>query len=111
MKMTHLFLDDERCPKDVTWLKLPEVKWTITRTSNQFKHRIEHNGMPKTISFDHDIQDYSNDNKEVTGYDLLKWLCGYCIEKYLLLPKIYFHTQKSNRSGKYAGILGKFSKI
>src|SRR6266478_2767144 len=94
----NLLLDDERCPQDITWLELPAVElpaveWTIVRTFNEFTQYIKKYGLPKIISFDHDLswpEHYEeffecrrlgrpfnyNDMKEKTGYCAAKWLCG-----------------------------------
>ena len=94
--MINIFLDDERSPEDVTWVKLPEVDWYIVRTALDFKDLVTKQGVQNInyISFDHDINDWSGseNNKEVTGYDLLKWLC-YEAVVIDLLPKCMFHTQ------------------
>lgn len=106
----YLFLDDERFPQDVTWVKLPPHKWTIVRNYKDFVRTIEAKGLPKAVSFDHDLGhehyntihymtkpgqgviDYSS-FKEKTGYDAAKWMVDYCQEKKLALPKeIYVHS-------------------
>ncbi len=107
--MINIFLDDERYPEDVTWVKLPEVDWHIVRTALDFKALVLDQGVENLnyISFDHDINDWSgtDNRKEVTGYDLLKWLC-YETD---LLPKCMFHTQnpigKKNMESYYINYL------
>ena len=56
-KPYYLFLDDERYPKQVTWVNLPLVDWVIVRNYNEFVKKIEEDGMPVFISFDHDLAD------------------------------------------------------
>ena len=51
----HLFLDDARKPSDVKWIELPLVNWTIVRNYKEFVETIIKNGIPTTISFDHDL--------------------------------------------------------
>jgi len=53
----NIFLDDERCPKDVKWIELPLVKGTIVRSYDEFIKKIKEYGSPKRISFDHDLSD------------------------------------------------------
>lgn len=106
----NLFLDDERKPRDVTWVELPLVDWNIARDYNQFVEMIQRLGFPKRVSFDHDLahehypifeptktamvagripyQEY----KEKTGYHAAVWLANYCHEKELPLPEIFIHT-------------------
>jgi hypothetical protein len=94
----NIFLDDERYPEDVKWLELPDVEWCIVRTALDFKDLVINYGISNInyISFDHDINDWSgpDDSREVTGYDLLKWMCSEA-EKIDLLPKCLFHTQNT----------------
>ena len=105
----YLFLDDERFPQDVTWVKLPPHNWTIVRNYADFVRTIENKGLPAEIAFDHDlgfehytalhttsklfngIIDY-NSFKEKTGYDCTKWLIEFCLEKNLPFPKFYVHS-------------------
>lgn len=93
--MINIFLDDERYPEDVTWLGMPDVEWHIVRTALEFKWLVETKGLSNIgiISFDLDINDYSGDNgEEVTGYDLVKWLCRADINN---LPECIFHTKNN----------------
>lgn len=60
-----LFLDDERMPYDVTWLKLPYVKWTIVRTVKQFESAYKAVDFD-VVSLDHDLQDFA-EGFEQTG--------------------------------------------
>jgi hypothetical protein len=111
-KQYHLFLDDERFPKDVVWVELPLVAWVIVRNYKQFVDTINRDGLPLSISFDHDLadehyQEYhaSRDPKlinggnfrydkvkEKTGYHCAQWLAQYCVDKNLPIPVYYLHT-------------------
>ncbi len=53
----NLFLDDERIPKDVSWItNFPtNVEWVIVRDYNQFCEILMNRGIPNIISFDHDL--------------------------------------------------------
>lgn len=78
----HLFLDDTRVPQDVTWIRLPTlVPWTVVRNYEQFKNKILEKGIPKFISFDHDLGE-----KEASGYDCVNWF----IHEVLLNNNIQF---------------------
>jgi hypothetical protein len=106
----NLFLDDVREPKDVTWIKLPDVNWTIVKNYIEFVDTIMKNGIPEIISFDHDLAQehyrpsmYNRDRhynkyytdgtfKEKTGYECAKWLVKYCMDKNLPFPVYYVHT-------------------
>lgn len=112
----HLFLDDERRPKDVTWVRLPLVPWTIVRDHPSFVATITAAGvLPLHISFDHDLGadaydeanrlavearlltskpqiDYSK-LKTKTGYHCAQWLVDYCIaHDYAPLPEWTVHS-------------------
>jgi hypothetical protein len=111
-KTYNLYLDDIRIPFDsVKYTKntiYKDVNWVIVRSYYEFVRYITKNGLPKIISFDHDLADehYSNDmykgtevyNKnyekfqEKTGYDAVKWLVDYCIDNNLKFPEWYLHT-------------------
>ncbi len=111
-KKYHLFLDDVRFPKDVKWLELPLVEWVIVRNYNQFIETIERDGIPVSVSFDHDLadehyQDYETATDkdhplfgqvqyhkfvEKTGYDCAKWLANYCVDKQIPVPLYYLHS-------------------
>ena len=111
-KQYHLFLDDSRFPKDVKWIELPPVAWVIVRNYQQFVEIIRRDGVPLSISFDHDLADehyqeysYAHDKKmlsygkirydrfsEKTGCDCAKWLANYCIDNHIPIPLYYLHT-------------------
>ena len=106
----NIFLDDVRVPKDVVWVKLPLVEWTIIRNYNDFVKYITLTGLPSFVTFDHDLADehyrpsmYASDGhynnyytdgtfKERTGYDCAKWLVNYCMEKNLKVPQYTVHS-------------------
>lgn len=105
----YLFLDDERMPSNVTWVNLPEnVDWTIVRSYTQFVETILQKGLPKFISFDHDLADEHyiqsimlnekigmfeyNSVEEKTGYDCAKWLVEYCMQKGIDVPPYTVHS-------------------
>jgi hypothetical protein len=125
--MYNLFLDDERFPymDDEERRKLGKFasgndiidyvsaynytkykpfkteKWVIVRNYKEFTDYITNNGLPKLISFDHDLADvhYLNQNvikydsfTEKTGYDCAKWLCDYCLINDKKIPDYYVHS-------------------
>ena len=84
-----LIIDDERNFLDITWVKLPLVNWHIVRNYEGFIDIINRLGLPKRISFDHDLGEnsykevlrgrlkefkYENLNEEKTGMDCAKWI-------------------------------------
>lgn len=106
----HLFLDDCRKPKDVTWVELPPYNWVIVRSYKEFVETIKQKGVPTTVSFDHDLADehyaeyarvhavnpplkidYTRFN-EKTGYECAQWLTNYCVDNNVEIPYYYLHT-------------------
>jgi hypothetical protein len=111
--MKILWLDDLRNPFLNIEGRVPKEKGTLIWVLNylEFTMWIDKNGLPDIISFDHDLafehytpehlwtdyelskayQDAQN-YKEKTGYDCAKWLCSYCNDNDLELPKYYVHS-------------------
>ena len=116
--MTHyLFLDDERMPRDVTWVVLPFVSWSIVRNFDEFRNHILEYGVPKYVAFDHDLadthyqvmqQEYAHSQKyehddgdmkktfdygpEKTGFDCAKWLVDFCHSTEQKFPAFNVHS-------------------
>lgn len=82
--MKKLYLDDVRNPYT--------EDWTLVRSYEEFTQHIMDNGVPDEVSFDHDL------GTDMTGYDAVKWLGDYCIEKGMPFPKCYVHS--ANPVGK-----------
>lgn len=113
-----LFLDDERNPRDVTWVAMRKVPWEIVRNYDQFVARIMQYGVPYLVSFDHDLADFhyaamikDNDQHtafvndehgglnvtfdygiEKTGFDCAKWLVQHCIDTNTQFPEYQVHS-------------------
>ena len=83
----NLFLDDEIDSYKVTWVRLPYVEWEIVRNFNNFIKVISVFGLQDFVSFDHDL------GLEKTGYDCVKWLVDYCIERNIRFPKYEIHSK------------------
>ena len=106
-----LFLDDERNPFHVAWVKghFPGP-WVVVRNYDQFVKEVTERGLPAHVSFDHDLADehyrksmydpdkhYSNyytdgTFKEKTGFDCAKWLVEYCIQQNSEFPPYQVHS-------------------
>jgi hypothetical protein len=106
-KYYNLFLDDCRKPQDVDWIELPLCEWTTAKSYNEFIKIVSLNGIPKRVSFDNDLADEHYESLikgsfqqmqetdafiEKTGYDCLKWLTNYCVERQEKFPEYYIHT-------------------
>ena len=104
--MTKLFLDDEREPFDNSW----EVVRTPLHFIENVELTFEHTGkIPDIVSFDHDlypehyhaislqkdIHEYNKMYKKFThwtGRECADWLCRFCVEKGIRLPKVNIHS-------------------
>lgn len=127
----YLFLDDERMPEDVTWVKLPcpekhNSNWNIVRNYGKFCTSIEylykHTGyLPRFISFDHDLGrvHYVNAIKglpanhgtdEKTGMDCAKWLVEFCLENNLDFPEYICHSQNPIGKENIVGLIESFKR-
>jgi hypothetical protein len=104
--MRKLYLDDVRCPKT--------EGWDVVRTYEDFVDWITKNGLPDEVSFDHDLAEINYDPstgresfkyEEKTGYDAAKWMCGYCMENGLPLPKFNCHSANPVGSENILAIL------
>jgi len=129
--MYNIFLDDERDPSDVVWIKLPLVHWVVVRNYFQFVETILKSGIPTIISADHDLADEHyveygeacnsliigkpriryEKFKEKTGYDCCKWLVNYCLDNNLDLPEIYIHTMNPIGRENIQSLIDNYKKV
>lgn len=71
--MRILFLDDERAPDTVKWVKYPQnAIFTIVRTAREFLAAVEDNPAFYAWSLDHDLGEDEYGELEPTGYDALQ---------------------------------------
>lgn len=125
----NLFLDDYRQPEDCfdyTYNKVYLLGWKVVRNYDDFIRVIENDGLPKMISFDHDLCDEHYDPDlygsetyneiydsfvEKTGYDCAKWLINYCAENKLALPEtILVHSMNPAGSANIKSIFNSYHK-
>ncbi len=91
----YLFLDDERVPEDIFWCKIPDVNWIIVRTAEEAWNLISKKGMPRYISFDHDL------GGGMDGYKLAYKIVEAFQEKKLIIPNNFgFLVHSKNPVGK-----------
>ena len=86
--MTYkLFLDDIRFPPAVAYPDEPN-EWIIARNMDDAIWCVENKGVPRFISFDHDLADthYIIGDGEKTGYTFAKWFCDHVMDNDLNLP-------------------------
>jgi hypothetical protein len=121
-----LFLDDVRVPRNAfLWDKnqslyeasgIPEIKWDIVRSYDEFVEYIQKNGIPDVVSFDNDLWDVgyelqTNPTDEAlakqfqmigwqefdikTGAHCAQYLVEACKVRRVPIPKYYIHTANS----------------
>lgn len=110
----NLFLDDDkvRNPKVVSGWMPDSIKtlyidkeWKRVWNYQEFTDIIKLLGIPQIVSFDHDlaIEHYAPEEKwnlpieyetytEKTGYDCMKFMVEYIIEKKCIPPRILIHS-------------------
>src|SRR5690606_30197835 len=88
--MWKLYLDDERFPpKD-------DPSWKIARNYFDAVFYIRNYGIPKVMSFDHDL---GGDNP--TGMDFVKWFCNHVLDNHVAKPeKFEYYIHSMNPSGR-----------
>lgn len=100
--MKYLFLDDERFPRQVTWVRIPVADWQIVRSHEEAVAWVRKNGFPDVISFDHDLAQghYHGDfSQGKTGYDFAKWLVEYDMETNSMPEDFAFTVHSMNPIG------------
>jgi len=98
----YLFLDDERMPGDVTWVRIPNVRWNIVRSYDEAVLWVLENGFPNAISFDHDlgINHYAGEyNDGKTGYNFAKWLVEFDMDTQSMPDDFSFTVHSMNPTG------------
>lgn len=110
MQPYNLFLDDYRIPEDAHHYMLNKIyltyDWVVVENYDEFVDCVTKNGMPRCVSFDHDLADvhydqqenpdYSDNSLEKTGYHCAKWLIDYAIDNNVEIPEeIYYHSMNT----------------
>lgn len=76
-----------------------EIEWALSMCD--FIRIIEARGLPRLISFDHDLSEahYAADYSDgQTGYDCAVWLADYCRKKGLGFPMWRVHSMNFSRA-------------
>ncbi len=130
--MYNLFLDDFRHPYDcVAYMRDPmkyaKWNWVVVKNHEEFVKKIEEDGLPEFISFDHDLADEHYDNtmyqgveeyskkyehfKEKTGLDCAKWLTEHCMDTKQKLPDFEIHSMNPAGGENIKSLLLNFKKF
>jgi hypothetical protein len=83
--MYNLFIDDEREVKN----HYPGQEFVVVRSYNDAVQYVEQHGLPKFVSFDHDLGDV-NTTDEKTGYSFAKYLIDFMIDNDIITPFEYY---------------------
>lgn len=93
-----LYLDDIRHP---TQSGYNNSDWIVCRNDKTFKDMfISFDRIITHISFDHDLANFDSDGNEVSGYDVLKWLCNYILDNNLDVSNLRLNFHTANVVGK-----------
>ena len=96
--MVKLYLDDIRHP---TQSGYQDNEWIVCRNDKTFKDMFtSFDNIITHISFDHDIGSYDENGDEVTGYDCVKWLCGYILDNNLDISNLRLNFHTANPVGR-----------
>lgn len=93
-----LYLDDIRNPHQSGY---KDSDWIVCRNDKTFKDMFtSFDSIITHISLDHDIGSYDENENEVTGYDCVKWLCGYIDDNNLDISNLRLNFHTANTVGK-----------
>lgn len=121
----ELFLDDTRMPEEVfAYTEQPIydlLDWVIVRDYDEFVKCVEEQGIPWTISFDHDLgfdkflekdyEDYDPDT-EKNGLHCAKWLINYCLDNELKPPQVVMiHSKNGEGSLDIRSVFETYNKV
>ena len=121
----NLFLDDVRNPNSF----LKDIRtWVVVKDYVQFVNTIKEKGLPKFISFDHDLsfEHYPlSEGREAlsmpteipydkykykTGYDCARWIIEYCENNKVSLPDYQVHSMNPIGKQNIIATLENFKK-
>lgn len=97
----NLFIDDERDPINVTWGSWLDQgmyrheDWIIARTWDEVLDILITMGMPKMVSFDHDLGE-----GQKTGYEIAKKMCDMVMDGMRLPEDFDYRVHSKNPVGK-----------
>lgn len=87
-----LFLDDERNPIDVTWVRFPEgTEFKVVRSFQEFLAAVEADNVYDAWSLDHDLGENGLGSPKLSGYDALK--AAICWHEDKLPDQVISHSQ------------------
>lgn len=123
-----LFLDDIRTtgiilsmiPAEIIGEFIDGSEINLVKNYDEFVDYIKKEGIPKFISFDHDlsilhiisddfpVEEFSISEK--TGSDCAKWLVEYCLENDINFPEYYVHSMNIIGKSNIESIINSYKK-
>ena len=109
-----IFLDDERNPEDVYWIKYPDyqIKWNVVRNVKDFKgiinslvYEFDACELPDIISLDHDL------SERLDGAKAARFLANTCAILHKPLPQCFIHSQNPEGAANIKSILDSYNKV
>ena len=93
-----LYLDDIRNPHQSGY---KDSEWIVCKNDKTFKDMFtSFDSIITHISLDHDIDSYDENENEVTGYTLVKWLCDYILDNHLDISNLTLKFHTANPVGR-----------
>lgn len=127
-KPYNLFLDDVRSPC-TAFHYMPDTcylteDWVVVRSHNDFVDHVTQHGVPKLVSFDHDLGDehyghataqsidqFTYDGfTEKTGWHSARWLIEHCIELEARVPDVMIHSMNVAGSANIKSLFDTYNK-
>lgn len=98
--MINLFLDDERNPEDVTWIRYPSTNWVIVRDHVEFFKKLDGNVINR-VSFDNDL------GGTVEGVHIVHRLINQDIDEDILHQDIewFIHSKNNIAVGRMTNLI------
>lgn len=112
----QVFIDDIRDPSWVYGFGT-DSQWVVVRSGFEFTKWVETNGLPKVISYDHDLGGVDENGNEVdpatvpSGMDCAHYVVNYCLDHNVPLPECRIHTANSVGRDNLMGLLEGFAKF
>lgn len=92
--MTYrLFIDDERDPPNDGYT------WEVVRTFEAASALVSERGLPRYISFDHDLGVNPDGSLARTGADFARWIGDYVLDHQLRLDEFAWYVHSQNPIG------------
>ena len=117
----QLFLDDVRSPPNADPGRPDRGAWIVARSFEEFVLVIETRGLPRAVSFDHDLADQSfftaqyplgvPGGRERNGATCARWLAERCLDQGLPLPDYAVHSANGEGAANIRSIMNSAARV